>query len=43
MIDHLHTMAQTLEFLVDGIALKKLSDDELEALSSASDAATPDT
>ncbi|MBU9195999.1 hypothetical protein KTD33_15850 [Burkholderia gladioli] len=42
MIDHLHTMAQTLDFLVDGIDLKKLSDDELKALSSASDAATPD-
>ncbi|UVS83648.1 hypothetical protein EFP18_05340 [Burkholderia glumae] len=42
MIDHLYTMAQTFDFLVDRIDLKKRSDDELEALSSASEAATAD-
>ncbi|MBU9424478.1 hypothetical protein [Burkholderia gladioli] len=42
MTDHLYTMAKTFDFLVERIDLKKLSDDELEALSSASDAATAD-
>ncbi|WP_257755268.1 hypothetical protein [Burkholderia glumae] len=42
MTDHLYTMAKTFNFLVDPIDLKKLSDDEVEALSSASDAATVD-
>ncbi|WP_186134950.1 hypothetical protein [Burkholderia gladioli] len=42
MTDHLYTMAKTFDFLVERIDLKKLSDDEPEALSSASDAATAD-
>ncbi|WP_186181945.1 hypothetical protein [Burkholderia gladioli] len=42
MTDQLYTMAKTFDFLVERIDLKKLSDDELEALSSASDAATAD-
>ncbi|MDR8090339.1 hypothetical protein KPB05_23045 [Burkholderia gladioli] len=42
MTDHLYTMAKTFDFLVERIDLKKLNDDELEALSSASDAATAD-
>ncbi|WP_186233581.1 hypothetical protein [Burkholderia gladioli] len=42
MTDHLYTMAKTFDFLIERIDLKKLSDDELEALSSASDAATAD-
>ncbi|QKM52178.1 hypothetical protein [Burkholderia glumae] len=42
MIDHLYTMAKTFDFLVDRIDLKKRSDDELEALSRASDAAIAD-
>lgn len=42
MTDHLYTMAKTFDFLAERIDLKKLSDDELEALSSASDAATAD-
>ncbi|MGX5885797.1 hypothetical protein MJS38_34490, partial [Burkholderia gladioli] len=42
MTDHLYTMAKTFTFLIERIGLKKLSDDELEALSSASDAATAD-
>ncbi|WP_186184495.1 hypothetical protein [Burkholderia gladioli] len=42
MTDQLYTMAKTFDFLAERIDLKKLSDDELEALSSASDAATAD-
>lgn len=42
MTDHLYTMASTFDFLAERIDLKKLSDDELKALSSAADAAAYD-